>query len=150
MAENETDEATPQPANNGRGYLAAIDEFLQTSDLIVEITYPFKPEVGTIKFPVGLLMNDDAIAARQNFYTLPDEDKAKVRHKYHVDLLCLILTGTPEGLPHFADLAAENPSASPADVLKSYLMRGGPLAEKLAAEAIDKYNRLTTPLEFFR
>jgi hypothetical protein len=130
--------------------IAAIDAFLNRSDLEVKLTYAFAPE--PIVFPVRLMMNDDEINARQAFYAQPAAAQESGRHKYHVEMLCSILSGCPSGLPGFKELhsAAPPADASPEKVLKSYLMRGGNVAEMIANDAIELYNRMIKPAEFFR
>lgn len=146
---DEKDFELTEPVRGPNGYLSAIDAFLNLSDIEITLTYGFAPE--PIVFPVRLMMNDDEIEARTKFYLQNDEAKDAGRHAYHVDLLCSILTGRPRGLPGFDGLIES--AGSPAvgtDLLKGYLLRGGGVAEKIATDAIERYNRMTTPAEFFR
>lgn len=130
-------------------YELHIEQFLTTNKVDVVLTYGFAPE--PITFPSRIMLNDEETAARQAFYALPEEAKESGRHKYNVDLLASVLVSPPKGLPGFEAMqAAANANQDFRDLVKSYLMRGGPIAEMIAADWNEAFHRATRPAEFFR
>ncbi len=127
--------------------IAAIDAFLNRSELEVRLTYAFAPTA--IVFPCRLILNDDELAARQAFYLKPEAEREAAEFAYHVEMLTSILSAKPSGLPGFDELLAANGDKYKS-TLKSYLNRGGPVAKMIAADAIELYNRMIKPAEFFR
>lgn len=131
-------------------YELHIDNFLSTNKVDVVLTYGFAPE--PITFPSRLMLNTEEQAARQTFYALPDDAKENGRHKFHVELLASVLTDPPTGLPGFDAMAADpdNADADFRDLVRSYLMRGGHVAETIAGDWNESYHRAVRPAEFFR
>lgn len=129
-------------------YELHIDNFLSTNKVDVVLTYGFAPE--PITFPSRLILNADEKAARQAFYSLPDEAKESGRHKYNVELLASVLVEPPTGLPGFEAMATDRGGDNFQDLVRDYLMRGGHVAEIIAEDWNESYHRAIRPAEFFR
>lgn len=154
--------------------------FLQTTDIIVPLTYTFTDPPTKIAFPCKLAMSADDEAARQAFYAQGQGEIDAGLHKYHLDFLGRVMTGPPEGLPGFEDFVKDQivadynatpeannagkarldrdsidvaTAAGPAQLIeyfKAYMSEPTQLATKIAADAVNRYNRITQPDELFR
>jgi hypothetical protein len=133
-------------------------DFLDLDRIPVSLTYRFTDPPTVITFFCRLALSADDNKARAAYYDQPKADQERGQHAYYVDLLCRITAAAPTGLPGF-DEALENDEkesegpSSLADVqrlLKSYLSDPTPVKKKIAEDAIEAYNRITQPAEFFR
>lgn len=141
----QTGEKTAKDKNEKPGVARGL--FLAASDVDVTLTYDWAPE--PIVFPCVLLLNADQSDFRQKFYAQPAADVEKGLHNYHVEMLAKIGSRPPSGLPGFAELAAECDGDFRA-AIKAYLGGGEPRAVRIAQDAIEMFNRVTQPREFFR
>lgn len=152
MAEDDNEQKNQPPATPD--FLKTIDEFLGRSEFNIELSYSYEPDQETIVLPVRLLMNEDEVATRQKFYAQPAAEREPQLHKYRVQMLASLLSGTPSGLKHWAEFAdwirTSKRNATDAEILEAYLMRGGPMAIKIAEQGLDQYYNRTQPAEFFR
>lgn len=128
-------------------------DFLSMTDFEMRLAYAFAQV--EIIFPVGIQMSDDLIAIRQKFYKLPDADQAERLYKYHVEIIGGLLTAKPTGLPGFDELF----NGSLSDGSLSTKLRNAfglffeeetPMKRKILVDALNLYNRMTSPVEFFR
>jgi hypothetical protein len=150
--------------------------FFEMDRITVPLTYLFTEPPTAIRFFCKLALSNDDAAARQAFYSKPDADQQAGQHAYNVDFLARITVKAPEGLPGFDDyvrntIAGEanaepgesRPEVDPASIvignindgrirelLSAFLGDDNPMKRKVAADAIQLYNRYTQPPEFFR
>lgn len=133
---------------------AARAAFVGITTAIVRLTYKFTETPTVIVFNCKMALDQDDKEARQAFYALPDGDQATGQHRYYVDFLSRIVTRRPEGLPGFDELLPELDGgvkrSDIANAVKAYFETGEPILKKIAADAVDQYNRITQPEEFFR
>lgn len=132
-------------------------DFFNLERIPVTLTYQFTEPATVITFFCKLALAADDIDARQKFYAQPLGDQEKGKHAYNVDLLCRITAAMPEGLPGFNEqfLKRENPPSPITlkfiiDELRAFLSEPTPMKIKVADDAIDRYNRIAMPAEFFR
>lgn len=119
--------------------------------VVVSLTYHLTGEPLAIVFHCKLALDADDKAARQAFYAQPDGDVEAGAFAYHVDMLARIVQAV-DGLPGFGDVLDRNVSApNPiADAIREYFGTAEPILQKIAADAVELYNRNTQPAEFFR
>lgn len=122
---------------------------------LVELTYSHLPTPIAIKLKCKIALDEDDKAARQAFYSQADGDIEKGKFAYHVDMLSRIVMEKPEGLPGFDDLmpdvreeGREYPTLAAAII--DYFSTGEPILRKIAGDALDRYNSVSQPDEFFR
>lgn len=125
--------------------------FVGISQFPVSLTYLFTDPPTLIAFGCKMAMSDDDKAARQAFYSQSQGDIDAGSFAYHVDMLSRIVESV-EGLPGFNDLfdTPEIERPTMAEAIKAYFSTGEPLLRKIAADAIDRYNVVSQPAEFFR
>lgn len=151
-------EQAKEAKDNGNTPGAARAAFVGITTAIVRLTYKFTETPTVIVFNCKMALDQDDKEARQAFYALPDGDQAAGQHRYYVDFLSRIVTRRPEGLPGFDELlpgsgpgtAAGVTMADVSNAIKAYFETGEPILKKIAADAVDQYNRITQPEEFFR
>ncbi len=129
--------------SNANGTQTKADFLAGLQNLQVELTYEFGP---AIIFPCKVAMNSDDIEARQAFYKQPEGDQETGRFNYHVDMLARIVVDGPEGLPGFPVTGLTDLPAA----IREYFGSGEDILRKIANDAIERYNVLTQPKEFFR
>lgn len=131
-------------------------DFVSIDTIPIILTYEFGDSPTVIKFKCNIAYTADDRAARQAYYALPDGDKDKGAFRFNVDMLSRIVSEIPEGLPGFEvrGSATATPEAGQAAsisaAIKEYFGTGEPILQKIAADAIDRYNVLSQPAEFFR
>lgn len=126
-------------------------DFVSIDTIPIILTYEFGDSPTVIKFKCNIAYTADDRAARQAYYALPDGDKDKGAFRFNVDMLSRIVSEIPEGLPGFTRQGAtDQPLLTLADAIKAYFGTGEPILQKIAADAIDRYNVLSQPAEFFR
>ncbi len=124
---------------------AARAAFAAIGSYPVRLTYIFTDPPTSILLTCKMLLNADDINARQAFYALPQGDMEAGQFDYEVDLLSRIVTRV-DGLPGFEDPA----TGTLGEALKEYFRPGGEMLKKIATDAIQMYNKMTQPQEFFR
>ena len=135
---------------------AAADKaaFMSISTFPVVLTYNFTDPATVIRFKCKMALDSDDKEARQAFYMQPDGDIAAGQHAYYVDMLSRIIVARPEGLPGFDDLLSGDPGSVKrsqiAEAIRTYFRTGEPILQKVAADAIEMYNKISQPVEFFR
>lgn len=126
----------------------AADPFLSLTKIPVVLTYHATTPPTVIEFPCKLALNDDDVAARQAFYAQPDGDRKAGLYAYQCDFLCRVLNGSPK-LPGFEDFQPNE--TSPVKRLAAYLKENKTqMLEIVVDDAIEMYNRICRPAEFFR
>lgn len=127
--ENETHDAEP-------GVTA--DAFLGIDEIPVSLTYGFAP--GPITFFCKLALNSEDLEARQKFYAQATPDQSKGRHAYNVGFLSRVVKRV-DGLPGYEKVDGG---------IKEYFWNPSEMSKKIAADAVDMYNKAVQPDEFFR
>jgi hypothetical protein len=128
------------------------DAFLSPAEFDVTLTYEWTKD--PIVFPCRQMLNTEEKEARLKFYAQPDEDQEAGKHSYHVEMLASILSGRPRGLPGYDAILestlGDEPKERLRDALRIYLKDPRPRAIQIAADAIERYARMSQPKEFFR
>lgn len=126
--------------------------FVSIGSYPVGLTYSFTNPPTSILFTCKMIMTADDVAARQAFYAKPTGDQEAGEFEYLVDMLCRI-TEKVDGLPGFEMIvtAADGEKLLPfSEQLKAYFSSGQPILRKIAKDAVEMYNRISQPEEFFR
>jgi hypothetical protein len=133
---------------------AARAAFVSLANVPVKLTYRFDGMPAVIEFKCKMALDQDDKEARQAFYAKPDGDQAAGLHRYYVDFLSRIVTSRPNGLPGFDELLPADAGAVKksdiANAIKAYFETGEPILKKIAEDAVEMYNRISAPAEFFR
>jgi hypothetical protein len=125
----------------------ATQSFFDMDNIPVRLTYGFTDPATVITFYCKLALADDDRDARQKFYAQPDAEQAAGLHAYYVDLLARITVRQPEGLPGFDFPAGTEVAAA---IREFFADAGNAMKRKIVADAVEQYNRITVPAEFFR
>lgn len=122
-------------------------DFFTLAEIPLTLTYKFTNPETVILFPCKMALSDDDKEARQAFYAQSTKDQAAGQHKYYVELLGRILTGPPT-IPgvKFDDPIGGGWRAQ----VRTFFNDRSPMKEKVLNDAIDLYNRIAFPAEFFR
>lgn len=127
-------------------------DFVAINSIPVILTYQFGETPTIINFKCKIAYTADDRAARQAFFGLPDGDRSKGEFRFNVEMLSRIVTEVPDGLPGF--IVPTSTELKPREALRaainSYFETGEPILQKIAGDAIDRYNILSQPAEFFR
>lgn len=136
--------------------MADSTDFFALSTINVVLTYVFTEPPTAITFPTAVLLDADAIEARQAFYAKPDGDRVAGAHAYNVDMLARMIVARPVGLPGFDEFLKERGFDGPGpidairDALREFLAEPSPMKRKVAVEAVERYSMIVQPNEFFR
>jgi len=128
--------------------------FFGMTKIPVRLTYQFTDPATVITFYCKMALADDDKAARQSFYSQPDADQARGLHAYYVDLLVRVTVAKPDGLPGFDEFLQNYADKElPSELKKAmqeFFADASSMKVKVVADAIEQYNRITQPVEFFR
>lgn len=132
-------------------------DFFSLDKIPVSLTYLFTDPPTQITFFCKIALSADDEKARQAFYSQPSGEQEKGLHAYYVDLLARVTAAAPEGLPGFDEVRggrAVEPGTDNLDAirdaLRAFLAEPTDLKRKVVADAIELYNRIAQPVEFFR
>lgn len=129
------------------------DAFFAMDRIPVRLTYGFTDPPTVITFFCKLALTSEDEQARQAFYAQPEGDRVAGQHAYYVDLLCRVTTKRPDGLPGFEEFYQSREGLTLEvlrGALREYLSEPSEMKVKVVADAIEQYNRLSQPAEFFR
>ncbi len=121
---------------------AKVDLFV-LGEVPVTVSYPI-PGVAPISFFLRPYLNIETEAARQAFFALTDEERQKQNTAHNIDMLARLSVRPPEGLLNFP--ATENAASA----MREFFGDGNPMKEKVVADVLTRYYRVTQPAEFFR
>lgn len=134
--------------------------FFDMDRIPVQLTYLFTTPATVITFFCKMALADDDRDARQKFYSQSEAEQAAGLHAYYVDLLSRITAAKPDGLPGFDAFLTEGITKTdpPTPItlaltkarLGEFLSEPSDMKKKVVADAIELYNRVAQPVEFFR
>jgi hypothetical protein len=120
-----------------------VDIFGMT-DVPVTVTYEGMGG-GSMTFHLRPWMQKEERDARQAHFALADEEKEKKTPEHNLEMLAGLSTRAPEGVPGFVPT-----NLGVAGDIRNFFGDGNPMKEKVVADVMTRYYRVTQPAEFFR
>lgn len=122
-------------------------DFWNQSEYRVAVELPQINEGSPFVFYMRLLMSSEALEARQEFSGLKPGEKLDKTHEYYTNLVALLSTRAPEGLPGFESKETGRVLAAQ---IREFFAGDNMLKQKLINETIEQYFSLAKRKDFFR
>lgn len=118
-------------------------DIFSVTEIPVTLTYP---SVGvTLKFFLRPCLVREEQQMREQFMTLKDDERAAKNHAHNVEMLARLMVREPDGVPSFPNDGSELSRR-----VRTFFGDESAMKEKIAAEIMTLYYRVSQPLEFFR
>lgn len=118
-------------------------DIFSVTDVPVTVTYE-EMGVAPMTFHMRPYMLKEDRDARQAHFALSDDEKEQKTPEHNLLMLSSLSTRAPEGVPGFES------AGNVADDIRAFFGDGHPMKEKVVADVMTRYYRITQPAEFFR